>query len=141
MRLPNPAPLVPLGKFKPRRSISPETQLIYRPVDTLSKEVAISERLEKEREQVKDRVVHAMSRTSSRTASHRGEARSSTPSTAPTSPKAETTRSPGASNANIRPSFSFANAAASARQNSADQIRPSDTAVDELAEQVDEVVI
>jgi translation initiation factor 4B len=114
--------------------------LIYRPVDTLSKEAAISERLEKEREQVKDRIVHTMSRTSSRTASHRGETRS-TPSTAPTSPKAETTRSPAISNANIRPSFSFANAAASARQNSGDQIKPNDTTVNELAEQVDQVVI
>ncbi|KAI0084105.1 hypothetical protein BDY19DRAFT_973829 [Irpex rosettiformis] len=120
-----------------------------RPVDTLSKEAVVADRLEKEREQVRERVSHpvhtghAMSRTSSRTASQREESRgaTSTPSTAPTSPKGETARNAPASNASIRPSFSFANAAAAARKNSADSEKEESEAVDELAEQVDDVTI
>ncbi|KAI0688100.1 hypothetical protein BC835DRAFT_1374227 [Cytidiella melzeri] len=112
-----------------------------RPVDTLSKEAAVAERLEKEREQVKERVGHTMSRTSSRTASQRGEPRSSAPPTAPTSPKAETARSPTATTANIRPAFSFANAAASARQNSAEAGKDENAEVDGLAEEVNDVTI
>lgn len=121
----------------------------YRPVDTLSKEAAVADRLEKEREQVRERVSHSgptghtMSRTSSRAASHRGEPRSatSTPSTAPTSPKGETARSPSIPTANVRPAFSFANAAASARKGSADAEKEGDDAVNELAEQIDDVKI
>lgn len=113
-----------------------------RPVDTLSKETAVADRLEKEREQVRERVSHAshtghaMSRTSSRTASQRGEPRSTTSptSTAPTSPKGEAPRNPPA--ANVRPSFSFANAAASVRKNT-----EGSEVVNELAEQVDDVTI
>ncbi|KAI0762040.1 hypothetical protein BC629DRAFT_1294352 [Irpex lacteus] len=118
-----------------------------RPVDTLSKEAAVADRLEKEREQVRERVSHSgptghtMSRTSSRAASHRGEPRSATPSTAPTSPKGETARSPSIPTANVRPTFSFANAAASARKGSADAEKEGDDAVNELAEQIDDVKI
>lgn len=80
-----------------------------RPVDTVAKEIAVAERLEKEREQARERVTHnPMSRTSSRTASQRGEPRG--PST-PSSPKAAEAPKPSAP-ANVRPSFSFASAAA-----------------------------
>ncbi|KAI0346324.1 RNA-binding domain-containing protein [Trametopsis cervina] len=112
-----------------------------KPVDTLSKEVAVAERLEKEREQVKERVVHSMSRTSSRTASQRGESRSSAPSTAPTSPKADPTRASAPAAANVRPSFSFANAAAAARRSTSDTGKEGDAEVDELAENVEDVTI
>lgn len=87
------------------------TSWILRPVDTVAKETAVAERLEKEREQVRERVTHnPMSRTSSRTASQRGEPRG--PST-PSSPKTADFAKPSAAVApTVRPSFSFASAAA-----------------------------
>lgn len=77
----------------------------------MAKEIAVTERLEKEREQVKERVNHSMSRTSSHTASQRGDTAPSRGSATPSSPKADSPK-PVASNANVRPSFSFASAAA-----------------------------
>lgn len=114
----------------PSSAINSDT---IRPVDTLPKENAVAERLEKEREQVKERVgQHSMSRTSSREASHRGISRNSASSTDPTSPKAESTRVP-AVNASVRPSFSFANAAAGRKDD--------DRSEEALATKVDEVAM
>ncbi|KAF9818808.1 hypothetical protein IEO21_02588 [Rhodonia placenta] len=114
-----------------------------KPVDTVAKELAVSERLEKERELTKDRVVHTMSRTSSRQASHRGVPRTTPPVssvTSPTSPNAELHKnaapSPSAS-ANVRPSFSFAHAAASKK----DAASESGDTVEEVTEKIDEVQI
>ena len=107
-------------------------------MDTLSKENAVAERLEKEREQAKDRVgQHTMSRTSSRAASHRGEPRP-TSSPTPTSPKLESSRTTAAP-ANVRPSFSFANAAAGKKDGPAEDDKKD--AVDVITAKVDEVTI
>jgi translation initiation factor 4B len=111
---------------------------LSRPVDTLAKENAVAERLEKDREQIKERVTHSMSRTSSRTASHRGVERTAEPSshtpTSPSSPKADSPK-PAVSNApSVRPSFSFANAAAGKKD--ATEASDRDTEVEEVAEKI-----
>ena len=107
-------------------------------MDTLSKDTAVERRLEMEREQLKGRIVqHPMSRTSSQAKSHRGEQRSPGTSTAPTSPKVEPTRTSTA-NASVRPSFSFANAAASRKDAFADNDKD---AAEVLADKMDEVAI
>ncbi|THG99728.1 hypothetical protein EW026_g2660 [Hermanssonia centrifuga] len=110
-----------------------------KPVDTVAKENAVAERLEKEREQVKERVTHPMSRTSSRTASQRGDAvsRSTPTSTAPTSPKAESPKVAGTPSANVRPSFSFASAAAGKK----DATEGDDAEVQDVVEKIAEVEI
>ncbi|KAI0313177.1 hypothetical protein OF83DRAFT_1142553 [Amylostereum chailletii] len=74
-----------------------------KPVDVTAKEKAVTERLEKEREATKDRLVqHPMSRNSSRAGSQRGQTRSPPMASVPPSPVAA---------ANVRPTFSFAAAA------------------------------
>ncbi|KAJ3559416.1 hypothetical protein NM688_g360 [Phlebia brevispora] len=116
-----------------------------KPVDTLAKEEAIAARLEKEREQVKERISHhTMSRTSSRNASHRGEPRpvhtSAVPPTptSPKSPKAEPKAVTVA--ANVRPSFSFASAAAG-KKDAAPESEAKETTAEEIADKVAEVEI
>ena len=128
-----------------RRTFHIYPDVFNRPVDTLAKEAAIAERLEKEREQVKERIAHhSMSRTSSRNASHRGETRPGhgSPVTSPTalaSPKAES--KPIANTANVRPSFSFASAAAG-KKDASDQAEEKDSAdAEELADKVADVQI
>ncbi|KIJ12009.1 hypothetical protein PAXINDRAFT_54322, partial [Paxillus involutus ATCC 200175] len=82
-----------------------------KPVDVSSKEREVTSRLEKEREIPKDRgPQHSMSRTSSRQATERGPAHATRapPSTNPSTSSSPTSPTPSA---NIRPSFSFANAA------------------------------
>ncbi len=117
----------------------PYKKYFCRPVDTVAKENAVAERLEKEREQVKERVTHPMSRTSSRTASQRGDAvsRSTPTSTAPTSPKAESPKVAGTPSANVRPSFSFASAAAGKK----DATEGDDAEVQDVVEKIAEVEI
>ena len=79
----------------------------------------IAERLEKERAEVHERVTHhTMSRTSSHNTSHRGETRTGHPTTGSPVPAPAQLSSPKAEprsiapTANVRPSFSFASAAA-----------------------------
>jgi len=115
-----------------------------KPVDVTAKETAVAERLEKEREAAKERVSHAMSRTSSRTASHRGVPRTTPPVTSvgsPTSPSADLQKStaPSPVMANVRPSFSFASAAAGKK----DALPESndENGVEEVTEKIDEVKI
>ncbi|KII89606.1 hypothetical protein PLICRDRAFT_39716 [Plicaturopsis crispa FD-325 SS-3] len=98
---PKMAPATPSARSNPFGSA--------KPVDVSSREKEVSERIEKERESI--RVPHPMSRTSSRAASERGHGRTpptstigSTPGT-PTSPKFT-------NQAAVRPSISFADAAA-----------------------------
>ncbi|KAI6125140.1 hypothetical protein EDD16DRAFT_1560270 [Pisolithus croceorrhizus] len=80
-----------------------------KPVDVSSKERDIAVRLEKEREAIKDRIPqHSMSRTSSRQATERPAA-TRTPPQAVSSPTMS--HSPVSASSNVRPSFSFANAA------------------------------
>lgn len=80
-----------------------------KPVDVSSKERDIAVRLEKEREAIKDRVPqYSMSRTSSRQATER-PATTRTPPQAVGSPTMP--HSPISVSSNVRPSFSFANAA------------------------------
>jgi hypothetical protein len=83
-------------------------------VDVTNREAAIAERLEKERETMKDKANHPMTRTTSqqrsqrdghpmsRSSSHAGEARSTGP---------PSSRSFNASAATVRPAVSFAKAA------------------------------
>ncbi|KAI0077270.1 RNA-binding domain-containing protein [Panus rudis PR-1116 ss-1] len=88
-----------------------------KPVDVSAREAAVMEKLEKDRELTKERVAqHSMSRTSSRTGSQRGE-RTSHPAS-PSSPKPDSPRLHNAPIANVRPSFSFANAAAGKKDSS-----------------------
>ncbi|KAI5988890.1 hypothetical protein EDC04DRAFT_3128313 [Pisolithus marmoratus] len=80
-----------------------------KPVDVSSKEREIAVRLDREREAIKERVPqHSMSRTSSRQATERSAA-TRTPPQAVGSPN--TSHSPISISSNVRPSFSFANAA------------------------------
>ncbi|KAH6913230.1 hypothetical protein BKA70DRAFT_1369887 [Coprinopsis sp. MPI-PUGE-AT-0042] len=83
-----------------------------KPVDVTQREKEVEQKIERERESIKDRA--PMSRTTSRTASERNPANrvsSPTPSQArsPASPKAI----PATLNSTVRPAISFANAASS----------------------------
>ncbi|KAH7912305.1 hypothetical protein BJ138DRAFT_1148629 [Hygrophoropsis aurantiaca] len=103
---PKISPAVPVARANPFGAA--------RPVDVSSKEKEVTARIEKEREAVKERIPHSMSRTNSRQASERVPGnRTRTPPPQATSPS--TPNSPRLSNplpaANVRPSFSFANAA------------------------------
>lgn len=123
---PNPFGAARYGRYS--RSLTCLPDCILRPVDTVAKEIAVAERLEKEREQARDRASHhPMSRTSSRAASQRGEPRGPA---SPSSPKAVESPKLAAAVANVRPSFSFASAAAGKKD------AESDGKVDELAEKV-----
>lgn len=91
-----------------------------RPVDVANKDKEITERLEKERETVKDRI--SMSRTNSRQASER------TPLTGTRTPPSASANNAGSANMaspktalrslapTVRPTLSFANAAAAKRE-------------------------
>lgn len=88
----------------------------HRPVDVTARENAVAERLEKDREAIKERATHApVSRTTSRTGVERGQTPRSPPASVggsvsvPPSPRVATAA------ANVRPTFSFA-AAASAKR-------------------------
>ncbi|KAI0671962.1 hypothetical protein C8Q78DRAFT_1031600 [Trametes maxima] len=92
-----------------------------RPVDVSAREAEAQQKIEKEREEVREKVAHnphPMSRTSSRTGSHRGTQRATPPAStvhsptsahSPPTPQQEHHKLPPA---NVRPAFSFANAAA-----------------------------
>ena len=100
----------------------------------------MAERIEKEREQVKERISHhTMSRTSSHSASHRGESRTGHNAPIPTSPKAEQ-KAVGVA-ANVRASFSFAHAAAGKKDAETENTETKQDTVEELTEQVGEVQI
>ncbi|KAF9223582.1 hypothetical protein BS17DRAFT_780855 [Gyrodon lividus] len=115
-----------------------------KPVDVSSKEREVTARLEKERDIAKDRSPqHSMSRTSSRQATERGPAHATrtAPSTNPADPSASASDSPTtpAISANVRPSFSFANAAgakpASAKSDDQQESK-ADSTVDSIVDQV-----
>jgi translation initiation factor 4B len=77
-----------------------------KPVDVSAKERAISERVDKEREAIREKVAqpqqHSMSRTNSRTGMERSTS------------KPGTQRASSTANATVRPAVSFANAAGGA---------------------------
>lgn len=113
-------------------SVLSVVHMIFRPVDTVAKETAVAERLEKEREQVRDRVSHhPMSRTSSRAASQRGEPRGPA---SPSSPKAAESPKLAPAVANVRPSFSFANAAARKKDTESDETEKADDLAEKVAD-------
>ncbi|CAL1715712.1 unnamed protein product [Somion occarium] len=109
-----------------------------KPVDVSAREAAVEEKIEKGREIVKEKVSHShhsMSRTSSRAGSQRDAPISRASSGAPpSSPKPESPKVPSA-NATIRPSFSFAKAAAGKKDE-----EPQDD-VEELADKVAETKV
>lgn len=116
-------------------------------MDVTAREHEVELRLEKEREAVKERTTHTMSRTSSRQASHRGRTRDGvTPPastvTSPTSPHAEQHKSlpRSATEASVRPSFSFASAAAGKKDAPAEVPEEND-AVEDVADKLGEVTI
>lgn len=105
-----------------------------RPVDVSAREAEALQKIEKEREEVREKVAHhSMSRTSSRT----GSQRQTPPASAlqsPTTPHHEPHKLPAA---NVRPSFSFAHAAAGRKDsNEEDSVKDE---VGGLADKIDEV--
>ena len=107
-----------------------------RPVDVTAREAEAQQKIEKERDEVREKVAHApMSRTSSRTGSQRPTPPTSAPASnvqSPTSPQAE---SRGLPPSNVRPSFSFASAAAG-RKDSTDSVPKDD--VSKIDDKIDE---
>ncbi|KAH9945487.1 uncharacterized protein BXZ73DRAFT_96476 [Epithele typhae] len=112
-----------------------------RPVDVSAREAEVQQRIEKEREEVRDKFQqHApMSRTSSRQGSQRPTPPVSHPASAlqsPTSPAHGSPKlapaAPAAPVSNVRPSFSFASAAAGKKDGSSEDVAA-------LAEKIDEV--
>lgn len=101
-----------------------------------AREAEAQQKIEKERDDVREKVSHApMSRTSSRTSSQRPTPPASTPASnvqSPTSPQSE---SRGLPPANVRPSISFASAAAG-RKDSTDSVPKDD--VSKISEKIDE---
>lgn len=101
-----------------------------------AREAEAQQKIEKEREDVREKVSHApMSRTSSRTGSQRPTPPTSTPAStvqSPTSPQSEPRVLPPA---NVRPSISFASAAAG-RKDSTDSVPKDD--VSKISEKIDE---
>jgi len=115
-----------------------------KPVDVSAKEAAATEKLERDREHTKERVVQvSMSRTSSRTASQRGHPRSEAPSAAtspthaPASPKSEPPKAAVLPPANVRATFSFASAAAGKKE----EERANKDETEALADKVAEVEV
>ncbi|KAI9066107.1 RNA-binding domain-containing protein [Trametes sanguinea] len=94
-----------------------------KPVDVTARENEVLQKIEREREEVREKIAHTpMSRTSSRTGSQRGTP-SATASAAqsPTAPAAQSPTTPQQEShklppANVRPSFSFASAAAGKKE-------------------------
>ena len=116
-------------------------------MDVTAREHEVELRLEKEREAVKERTMHTMSRTSSRQASHRGRTRDGTTPpastvTSPTSPHAEQQKPlpRSAAEANVRPSFSFASAAAGKKDAPAEVPEENNT-VEDVTDKLGEVTI
>ncbi|OCH94894.1 hypothetical protein OBBRIDRAFT_788892 [Obba rivulosa] len=121
-----------------------------KPVDVTAREQVVTERLEKEREAIHERVQHSMSRTSSRTASQRPIPRSTPPASvvgSPTSPHVEPAaalKSAGSGTAaTVRPSISFASAAAGKKDAAGENAAEGEVAADvqEVMEKIEEVQI
>ncbi|KAG6878073.1 hypothetical protein C0992_008652 [Termitomyces sp. T32_za158] len=114
-----------------------------RPVDVANKDKEITERLEKERETVKDRI--SMSRTNSRQASERAPDTRIPPSASANAPAssanvASPKTAPRSLAPTVRPTLSFANAAAAKREEAQAKEEKKDE-VDKLAETVAEVEV
>jgi hypothetical protein len=95
---------------------------LCRPVDVSSREKDIADRLDREKEHLKDRSFHSMSRTSSRAASERNHV--GTPRTPPAQLSNDLSASPPSSpkptpaiSSTVRPSLSFANVAGTRKEN------------------------
>jgi translation initiation factor 4B len=123
----------------------------YRPVDSAAREAEISTRLEKEREEIKEKVQHTMSRQNSQQPRTRGQPPASggtdggsasptgtNPPTAPSSPRP----TPASITSTVRPTFSFAAAARKEQAASADAAAgEGEKAVEETAEKLAEVSV
>ncbi|KAI1797469.1 hypothetical protein LXA43DRAFT_984606 [Ganoderma leucocontextum] len=107
-----------------------------RPVDVSVREAEAQHKIEKERDEVREKVAHApVSRTSSRTGSQRPTPPTSTPTSnvqSPTSPQSEARALPPS---NVRPSISFASAAAG-RKDSTESVPEDDGS--KITEKIDE---
>ncbi|RDX41761.1 hypothetical protein OH76DRAFT_1475677 [Lentinus brumalis] len=115
-----------------------------KPVDVSAREAEALQKIEKEREEVREKVSHShphshghpMSRNSSRQGSQRGSQRATSPTStaqSPTTPQQDSHKLPPA---NVRPSFSFASAAAGKKDS--DESVPKDD-VSTITEKIDEV--
>ncbi|TBU53087.1 hypothetical protein BD310DRAFT_830918, partial [Dichomitus squalens] len=107
-----------------------------RPVDVSAREAEAQQKIEKEREEVREKVAHApMSRTSSRTSSQRPTPPTTSPPSnvqSPTTPQSEARALPAS---NVRPTFSFASAAAGKK----DASEGAKDEVSKITEKIDEV--
>ncbi|KAJ3744237.1 hypothetical protein DFH05DRAFT_1460366 [Lentinula detonsa] len=111
-----------------------------RPVDVTAKELEIAQKVERERELNRDRI--SMSRTSSRTGVERPISRNNTPPASagshpqsPSSPPAPAAKViPQNMSANVRPAFSFANAAANKKTEDAEMNGKEETIAEKLGE-------
>lgn len=102
-------------------------------MDVSAREAEAQQKIEKEREEVREKVAHiSMSRTSSRTGSQRVTPPASNLQS-PTTPQQELHKLPPA---NVRPSFSFASAAAGKKVT---EDGTGDDEVSKVAETIDEV--
>ncbi|KAG5723855.1 putative RNA-binding protein sce3 [Termitomyces sp. T112] len=115
-----------------------------RPVDVANKDKEITERLEKERETVKERV--SMSRTNSRQASERVPLTSTPPSAGANAPAgsanmASPKTAPRSLAPTVRPTLSFANAAAAKREEVPTKQEKENDQVDKVAEKIAEVEV
>ncbi|KAH8093701.1 hypothetical protein BXZ70DRAFT_948768 [Cristinia sonorae] len=142
-----PSPLSSPNPANPTSSSRSNPFGAAKPVDVTAKEAAVLEKLERDREQTKERVQTSMSRTSSRTGTQRGprgetaQAGTATPPVAPASPKAESPK-PTLAASTVRPSFSFASAAAGKKDEpAAVGNKPKASDVEGLADQVAEVEV
>ncbi|KAI0774981.1 hypothetical protein BD413DRAFT_290605 [Trametes elegans] len=107
-----------------------------KPVDVTAREAEVLQKIEREREEVREKVAHSahsMSRTSSRTGSTRQTPPAST-AQSPTTPQHESHKLPPA---NVRPSFSFASAAAGKKDDP--EGAPAKDDVSTITEKIDEV--
>ncbi|KAH9902549.1 hypothetical protein C8Q73DRAFT_670783 [Cubamyces lactineus] len=104
-----------------------------KPVDVTARENEVLQKIEREREEVREKVAqttHSMSRTSSRTGSQRPTPPASAVQS-PTTPQHEPHKLPPA---NVRPSFSFASAAAGKKD-----AEPAKDDVKKITEKIEEV--
>ncbi|KAF5367154.1 hypothetical protein D9758_004064 [Tetrapyrgos nigripes] len=142
---------VPSPLSSPKMGPSPSTSTrsnpfgAARPVDVTARENEVTQRVEKEREAQRDKI--SMSRTSSRTGTERPpiSRQSTNPSAVPatpSSPKLPQTKviSPNLA-ANVRPSFSFANAAANKNNSQEKKLDEDKDEVNTAAENLAEVTI
>jgi translation initiation factor 4B len=133
---------------------------VIRPVDVTGREKEVTEKVEKEREIIKEKL--SMSRTNSRSATERpgaafGRTRTPPPGSAPQSPKspklapaaAPSTKSAASTAPTVRPTLSFASAAAKKENvpekkteaGGAAESKESDAEVGRVAEVISEVTI